>query len=165
MNIDLNSLFNNSDSEIKINHCFDFSDFVYSVYNPIKDGVAVKGRIYSKADVIYLDINLTFVFYGLCDRCAEEVKKTFSFDVKKIIVDELQNENDDDNYIIVTNRILDLGALVSEEVSLSIPSKILCKDDCKGLCHKCGTNLNVNKCNCKKDVDSRMEALLQLLDE
>lgn len=94
----------------------------------------------------------------------EEIKKDFSFDINRIVVEALQNEDNDD-YIIVDNRELDLDELVNEEVSLSLPNKILCKEDCKGLCYKCGTNLNVKKCDCKDDIDPRMEALLQLLNE
>ena len=40
-----------------------------------------------------------------------------------------------------------------------------CSEECKGLCPTCGKNLNHEKCNCKKEVDPRMAALLQLLDE
>lgn len=165
MKIDLTELFNGSKSEINIGTSFDLSDLVYSTYNPIKEPVAVKGRLFTKADVVYLDMNVSFSFYGFCDRCAEELKKEFSFDVKKIVVEELQNTNDDDNYIVIRNRTLDLKELVYEEVSLSLPTKLLCTEDCKGLCAQCGTNLNVSKCDCKKDVDPRLSALLQLLDE
>lgn len=165
MKIDLNNLFNGSENEIKINHLFDLSDLIYSTYAPIKDGVAVKGRLFSKADVVYLDVNISFKFSGFCDRCAEKLQKDFSFDVKKIVVEKLQNEKDDDDYIVVKNRVLDLEELVNEEVSLNLPSKILCREDCKGLCAQCGANLNVSKCDCKKDVDPRLSALLQLLDE
>lgn len=165
MKIDLSGLFNGSKKQIDINQTFDLSDLTYSTYSPIKDGVKVSGKLFTKADVVYMDTNISFDFYGFCDRCAEDVKKSFSFDVSKIIVEELQNEKDDDDYIIVSNRTLDLEELVHEEVSLSLPTKILCKEDCKGLCPKCAANLNVSKCNCKKDVDPRMEALLQLLEE
>lgn len=165
MKIDLTGLFNGSRKEIEINQSFDLSDLIYSTYNPIKNNVKVNGNLFSKADVIYLDINIDFTFNGFCDRCADELTKDFSFDVKKIVVEELQNEKDDEDYIVVKNRILDLEELVNEEVSLNLPTKILCREDCKGLCGQCGTNLNVSKCDCKKDVDPRLSALLQLLDE
>lgn len=164
MKINFTNLFNSTVDSIVINHNVDLSNFIYSTYNPIKDGVKVVGSAYSKADVVYLDINISFSFHGYCDRCADNVTKNYSFDLKRIIVDELQNEDNDD-YIVITNKELDLDELVSEEVSLFIPSKILCSDDCKGLCYQCGANLNVKKCDCKKDIDPRMEALLQLLEE
>ncbi len=165
MKIDLTQLFNGSKNEISVNSLVDLSDLLYSSYTPIKNGVRVNGSLFSKADVVYLDINLSFTFCGFCDRCAEELAKDFSFDIKKIVVEQLQNEKDDDDYIVIKNKVLDLDELVNEEVSLFLPTKILCREDCKGLCPSCGINLNVSKCDCKKDVDPRMSALLQLLDE
>ena len=165
MRIDLNNLLSGVVTKLNIDYNLYLSNLNNSTYNPIKNGVNVIGSLYSKADVLYLDINISFDFYGFCDRCAEEVKKNFSFNVRRIVVEKLENEEDDDDYIVVSNRELDLDELVNEEVSLSLPNKILCKDDCKGLCPKCGANLNVKQCNCKKDVDPRMEALLQLLED
>lgn len=165
MKIDLTELFNGSVDKKDIDYRLDLSNLTYSTYKPIKNDVVVKGSVFSKADVVYLDVDISFDFFGFCDRCAEDVKKSFGFKVKRIVVERLENENDDDDYIVVKNRELDLDELVSEEVSLSLPSKILCKEDCKGLCPKCGANLNVKKCDCKSDVDPRMAALLQLLDE
>ncbi|MCC8073286.1 MAG: DUF177 domain-containing protein [Clostridiales bacterium] len=165
MKIDLTDLFNGSVEHKSIDYSMDLRNLIYSTYNPIKKDVEVKGDITSKADIVRLDLNIDFDFFGYCDRCADDVKKHFSVNVHRIIVENLQNEHDDDDYIIVKNRELDLDEFVNEEVSLSLPNKILCKEDCKGLCPQCGTNLNVNKCNCKKDVDPRMEVLLQLLDE
>ncbi|MGN0535253.1 MAG: YceD family protein [Eubacterium sp.] len=164
MKINLTDLFNGSESRQEIDCKVDLSDLEYSGYHPIKDGVSVKGAVYTRADVVHLELKLSFMFNGFCDRCAEETVKEFIVPVEKIVVSELQNE-DDDSYILVENHSLDLDELVNEEVSLSLPGKFLCKEDCKGLCQKCGANLNVKKCDCKSDVDPRMEALLQLLDE
>ncbi len=164
MKINLINLLNGEQDSLSVDYQLDLSDFIYGTYNPVKEPVSVKGRLYSKADVLYIDLDIKFTFYGVCDRCAEEIKKDFSITLNKIIVEELQNIDNDDDYIVVENQLLDLDALVNEEISLSLPSKMLCNDDCKGLCPKCGTNLNVKKCDCKSDVDPRMAALLQLLD-
>ena len=81
MRIDLNNLLSGVETKLDINYVLD-----------------------SKADVLYLDINISFDFFGFCDRCAEKVKKHFSFDVKRIVVEKLENEEDDDDYIVVSNR-------------------------------------------------------------
>lgn len=163
MKINLINLLNGDQDSLSVDYQLDLSNLIYGTYKPITDPVSVKGRLYSKADVLYLNLEIKFTFYGVCDRCAEDIKKDFSITVNKIIVEELQNIDNDD-YIVVDNQLIDLDELVNEEVSLTLPSKMLCNDDCKGLCPKCGTNLNVNKCDCKGDIDPRMEALLQLLD-
>lgn len=166
MQIDFTNLFNSCDDVINVDTHFDFDDFEYSTYKPLKHGADVKGKAYCKADVAYLDLNVKFDFFGICDRCAEEFEKNFSFDIHKTVVPRMENENDDyDNYIVLENAVLDLDDLIYQEIQLFLPQKMLCKDGCKGLCPKCGKNLNFGKCDCKKDVDPRMAALLQLLDE
>lgn len=165
MKIDLTNLFNGSNEAVSIDYTLDLSDLSYGIYNPIDDGADIKGSVYEKADVVYLDISVSFVFNGVCDRCADEITKKMSFSLNKILVQSLANDVDYDNYIVIENGILDLDELIKEEVQLFLPSKMLCKDDCKGLCYKCGKNLNYGKCSCKKEVDPRMAALLQLLDE
>ena len=165
MKIDLTNLFNGSNEAVSIDYTLDLSDLSYGIYNPIDDGADIKGSVYEKADVVYLDISVSFVFNGVCDRCADEITKKMSFSLNKILVPSLANDVDYDNYIVIENGILDLDELIKEEVQLFLPSKMLCKDDCKGLCYKCGKNLNYGKCSCKKEVDPRMAALLQLLDE
>ncbi len=164
MKINLINLLNGEQDSLSVDYTLDLSNLIYSSYSPVKEPVSISVRLYSKADVLYLDLKIEFRFCGVCDRCAEEIEKDFTITINKIIVEELQNIDNDDDYIVVDNQLLDLDELVNEEVSLSLPSKILCSDDCKGLCPKCGTNLNVNKCDCKGDVDPRMAALLQLLD-
>lgn len=166
MQIDFTNLFNGSDEIIDISYKVTYDDFYYSTYQPLKNGAMVNGKAFCKADVVYMDLKISFDFFGVCDRCANEIEKEYSFDINKIIVQKMQNENDDyDNYIVVENCVLDIDDLVYEEIQLFLPAKMLCKNDCKGLCQKCGKNLNFESCDCKKDVDPRLEALLQLLDE
>jgi uncharacterized protein len=57
-----------------------------------------------------------------------------------------------------------LDEIVTEDVFLNLPAKFLCSDDCKGMCFKCGKDLNSGSCSCEKDIDPRLEALKQLLD-
>jgi pyruvate-formate lyase len=71
-------------------------------------------------------------------------------------------ENDD--YIMIEDKKLDLLPTVEEEIMLEMPSRTLCKEDCLGLCHKCGKNLNEGDCDCgKKEVDPRLAILKTLL--
>ena len=167
MKVDVSNLFNGDSKPIKINYTLNLEDLVYSTYNPIKKGATIKGSVFEKAGVVFLDVNVSFKFFGFCDRCAEEIIKDMSFPVKKILVPKLANDADKDfdEYVVVPNGVLDLDEFITEEINLFLPSKILCKPDCKGLCYKCGKNLNLGDCGCKKDVDPRMEALLQLLNE
>jgi uncharacterized protein len=56
---------------------------------------------------------------------------------------------------------LDVDLMVLEQIELSIPMKFVCSEDCKGLCNKCGTDLNEGTCLCSREsADSRLSVLL-----
>jgi uncharacterized protein len=105
-----------------------------------------------------------------CDRCLEEFVQPidarynmfYIFDEEsagKYRVDEVRVLSPDTVSI-------DLTEDVREVVVLSVPLKLLCKQDCKGLCPHCGTNWNTGTCNCKDvRVDSRWEGLANLLND
>ena len=60
---------------------------------------------------------------------------------------------------------LDVEALVTEELNLSWPSKLLCGEDCKGICRKCGQNLNMGSCDCDDFVpDIRFANLMDIFE-
>ena len=63
------------------------------------------------------------------------------------------------------NDCADLDDIVTTTFVLNMDSKLLCSEDCKGLCSRCGANLNLGPCNCKPEPDPRFAALQQLLDK
>ncbi len=164
MQLDFTNLLNSSADEINIDYHINADDFMYDTYKPLKNGVEVKGRAYQKVGVVYLDLDVNFDFFGVCDRCADDIEKKYDISLNKIIVNAMENENDDyDDYVVVENNLLDLDEFINEEIQLFLPAKMLCKDDCKGLCQNCGKNLNYEKCECAKEVDPRLAALADLL--
>jgi uncharacterized protein len=61
---------------------------------------------------------------------------------------------------------LDLEELLREQVMLNAQMKPLCSETCKGLCPKCGRDLNTGSCSCvQKETDPRLEVLKKLLDK
>ena len=74
MKLDLKALFGGDTQRIAIEEQLDFHDLQYGSYCPLRQPVRVTGQAYAKADVCYLDLDLSFVFDGVCDRCAEPFK-------------------------------------------------------------------------------------------
>ncbi|MDU7440249.1 MAG: YceD family protein, partial [Clostridium sp.] len=75
------------------------------------------------------------------------------------------SESEDEEAVVVIDDVLDITELVETSIISTLPIKRVCKDDCKGLCQKCGCNLNVKACDCnKEDVDIRFEVLRGLFD-
>jgi len=76
---------------------------------------------------------------------------------------EKEVEEDDLTTAFYENDEIDLGQLMREQFYLALPMKPLCREDCKGLCPVCGTNLNAGGCSCDRAwEDPRLAALLEL---
>ena len=164
MIITLESLMNGGIEKLALACSFDFSKEEFDGVFPFTTPVLLKGEILNKAGIVSLDATAEFELHAVCDRCAEPFSKSFCVPVSHILVSELNNE-DNDEFIVVPSMELDIEKLTLEDIYLYLPSKLLCKDDCKGVCPSCGVNLNNGSCGCKKAVDPRFEALLSLLDE
>ena len=80
-----------------------------------------------------------------------------------MLATELQDEEDDD-IILLDGSILDVGEVMTTEFILEMDIKNLCREDCKGICPKCGADLNTEPCKCKPDIDPRLAALASLLE-
>ncbi len=162
MFINLENVFNNGAEEIRTDFDFDFSSADYDGVYPFATPVKLRGSIKNETGIVYLRASAEFRFDGVCDRCAAEFSRDMTVPVEHILVSEL-NDEDNDEFILVDDMKLDIEQLVMEDIYLSLPMKTLCKEDCKGICSKCGKNLNEGPCDCKKEVDPRLQALQDLL--
>ena len=97
-----------------------------------------------------------------CDRCLQEVDVPFHFDIEKTVPlkavsKDTEDDSDEAASYIDEERALDVDRLIFNEILVSWPAKVLCKPDCKGICPKCGTNLNLATCDCEQgELDPRM---------
>ncbi len=102
-----------------------------------------------------------------CDRCLEEVDKGFHLRMDKDI--DLTGSDDgrgmeESNFMTGTN--LDVDQLIFGEILVSWPMKVLCREDCKGICKRCGANLNEAECQCQKtEPDPRMAAIQDIFNQ
>lgn len=106
---------------------------------------AVSGTAYNRAGVVHLDLKCEFVLSHVCDRCLAEFQREYVYEFSHICV---RNSSTNDEYVVVQDNALDLNDLAISDSLLQLPTKILCKEDCKGLCCKCGQNLNEGECDC-----------------
>lgn len=165
MIINLEPVFNNEGMSLPIDCSLDLSSTKYGYVNPISAPVTVHGEIKNSTGIVSIDATACFTFEAPCDRCAAVVKKQMEVPVRHCLITSLNDENDDGEYILVSDMRLDFDAVAAEDVTLNFPSKFLCSDGCKGICPQCGADLNSGTCNCKKPIDPRLEVLLQLADD
>ena len=110
-----------------------------------------------------------------CGRCLEHLKTGIDADVNITYLPEIENKDVSEKHKLseeelntghYSDNIIDISGLMREFVSVNIPIKPLCSEECKGLCAQCGTNLNAGNCECKDEViDERWSKLKNLLKE
>ena len=109
---------------------------------------------------------LTFAL--ACDRCLQDVDYTFdlSFDTVVISPDYTGEDAEEEAASeLMEGYHLNVDELIKNELLLNWPMKVLCREDCKGICKSCGKNLNDGECGCDDFVpDPRMAAIKDLFD-
>jgi len=134
--------------------------------------IAARLRIEKVGNEVVVKGNLRADIKLQCSRCLKEFCSELSVPVDVVYhpVEELKGEDKHEvgveelNMGFYSGEEMDLLALMEEQIVLNIPMKPLCAELCKGICPKCGTDLNVNECSCNiKEIDSRFDVLKKLL--
>ena len=143
----------------------DLSDLRYGICNPVSEPVLAEGVVRNTAGVLVMTGQIQTTIHGICDRCASPFDREIVFPIDVVLVTELADEENEDEWVFpLEGDSADLDDIVRTVFVLNLESKLLCKEDCKGLCHRCGKNLNDGPCNCQKELDPRFAALKQLLE-
>ena len=168
MIIDLNSMLRGEVNSIDI-------DFVLTpeIIEDITftDDARVYGKITNSAGYMCLKLKAELPYIGECARCLDEVHGVFSLDFERTVVtegmvSEEKLEESADEYIVLDDVKLIIDDAVREELIIDFPKKLLCSDDCEGLCIKCGRPKKLGDCGCvTKEIDPRLEVLKKLLDK
>ncbi|NCB48447.1 MAG: DUF177 domain-containing protein [Clostridia bacterium] len=116
----------------------------YEILSP----VSVKGNYYYQNEELFLTATAQVTLMCVCDSCAEHFEKVFIFPVKETFVEDYNVKNDDD--YVINHMTVNIEKPVIDNFIQSLPTKIKCKDDCKGLCSVCGKNKNFFSCNCEE---------------
>ena len=111
-----------------------------------KAKLKVNAKLTKLSDFIMLEAAVSTKITGNCGKCLANVDRDLSFSVFEKFVDQ---QNDEDEIWIYNGKVIDLNEPLAVNTFLHIPMSFLCSEDCLGLCHKCGIDLNSKKCNCK----------------
>ena len=144
----------------------DLSDLQYGNSKPVTEPVTAEGQVRNTAGVLVMTGAIQTTIHGICDRCATEFDREIHFPLDVVLVTELANEENEDEWVFpLEGDSADLDDIVRTVFVLNLDSKLLCKEDCQGLCCRCGKDLNQGPCNCQKELDPRFAALKQLLEK
>ena len=163
MRLDLRDIINTPDAQKSFQLRLDLSDLDFFGRKPITQPVQAEGRVTNHAGALVLEGTARSVLDLACDRCGKEFSREKVVPLDSLVAQDLEDDENDE-IILLEGGELDMDEVVTTAFVLAMDTKNLCSDDCKGLCAKCGVDLNVETCRCKPDVDPRLAALAQLLD-
>ncbi len=164
MIINLKQLFELDGKEIQFDYELDLSKVEMWGDFPFTTPVHIEGTVRNRTGMVSISYKAGYLLHTVCSRCLKAETKQCEQLFSHKLAGEL-NDSDNDDYILVEDFKLDLDELATSDILLELPIKTLCSDDCKGLCPKCGTNLNERDCGCDtRQIDPRLEALRKLLE-
>ena len=133
--------------------------------------VHVVGKLTDNAGYMKLTLEAELPYSSECARCLAPVHGVFSLDFERTVavegvLSEAEVDENGDEYVIIHGSSLDVDELLCEELSLAFPTKLLCSEDCLGLCPKCGKPRGEGDCGCSdKEIDPRLAILATLFDK
>ena len=166
MRLGLAQIIDRPGESISYSAVVDLSDLQYGTSYPVTEPVLASGVVRNTAGVLVMTGLITTCIHGTCDRCAADFDRELEIPIDAVLVTELANEENEDEWVFpLEGDSADLEDIVRTIFVLNMDSKLLCSDDCKGLCCRCGKNLNDGPCSCEKEIDPRLAALKQLLNK
>ncbi|AUS95967.1 hypothetical protein CDQ84_02620 [Clostridium thermosuccinogenes] len=122
------------------------------------DPIRFDGKLVNVSGVIKLDGSLEADYTAVCYRCLKKIDRRMKLDIKEEFVDA--SKDTDGEMYTYEGKYIDLGKALKDNIVLNLPMKQVCTSDCKGLCPKCGENLNEKECSCKEEyINPQMEVL------
>ena len=133
--------------------------------NKLNKEIEFDGKFFKVDKSLLLEAKFSYLYSEDCARCLQEFENKITVKFNAIIVDQLDEDYEtEDMQILIKDSYIDFEESIKQQIYLSMPMKALCKSNCKGICSKCGINLNTDKCECNDFViDPRLEKLKTLL--
>lgn len=116
---------------------------------------------------LYMRVEIKTGGVFTCDRCLEEFQQNISSGYDVMFVSEqeaVEGDGEEVQVLSADSTHVDLADDVRQFVILGLPQKMLCREECAGLCPTCGSNLNMGKCECRQDeTDARWSEVQKIL--
>jgi uncharacterized protein len=151
MNVDLLPIINNEGQTIDFSGTVDFTE----------GDVAVTAEVLGKAVNFAGRIDVTGQIRAIvktnCARCLKPLEVPMELSVAETV-------GTGEEELTLDGTVLDVGAMVTDNIVVNLPIRYLCSEDCKGICSHCGADLNEGPCGCtEEEVDDRLSKLKDLL--
>jgi uncharacterized protein len=163
MFIDLHEIIGVPGGRVSFDFEPDLSDAAIGSISRVNQPARAAGIVFNSAGALTFSANVDATCVCVCARCLKEFEHTVHKQVTAYLTEGVEDEGDSDAYYLQGDKV-DAGEIIVTEFVLSMDDRLLCREDCAGLCEKCGADLNDGPCLCKTEIDSRLAVLGQFLD-
>ena len=162
MRLDLRDIINIPGASIAFDYEPDLSETAFGSVKGVKQARAV-GSIRNGAGVLLFSAEVDAVLECTCARCVKDFDNPVHLKIEATLSDGEQDEDDPDKFFLQGD-IVDVDEIITTDFVLNMDQRIFCREDCQGLCEKCGADLNEGPCACKLEIDPRLAVLGQFLE-
>lgn len=163
MKISLKDVATQDSRSIGFDYTINRSDEQVNFEYPFREPIRISGALSESSGMFRLELEVQAQIDTACARCLKPVAYQKVTDVSLILTRKVEQEEMDDILFIETDEV-DIDGIALSELLLDMEMVALCREDCKGLCPKCGANLNDGACGCdKREIDPRLAKLAQFL--
>lgn len=146
MIIDLRKIIRSGKTEEEFSFEYMPTETLISIPSATLQGtIVVQGNVFVTGNhSVFLEGMAKMTLVGECTRCLSHTENTYSFQFKENV------DRDDEFSYPLKNDTIELDKIIDDLILTNMPVAFLCKEDCKGLCARCGANLNEGACKCEK---------------
>ncbi len=127
------------------------------------NSLIIEGEFVNNGKSLILSAHVKAEVNVLCARCRKPITCPIEYDIDETFIQGYDGE-DEDIYVF-TGHEIDVDEVVYNNFFMNASGKYLCSEDCKGLCPKCGADLNMGDCGCSDDdIDPRWEKLISIMN-
>lgn len=166
MIIDLAGLFGDYGGEKAVSGIcnFDKTEFMGAEYS-FPGGLEVSGKITKDMKALHLACRVSGKITTSCARCLKEITVPVDFELSEMMVRDSESEiAEDEDIIVISGDEICIDDIVLNNFFMDLPGKFLCSPDCRGLCPKCGKDLNLGDCGCNdEETDPRWAVLAEIM--
>ena len=162
MQLNLNDIIGKPGSKKEFSFALTDTELLVNQTEDERTALQAEGIVQNRAGALEINGTLSVSITCSCDRCSDTVFITKTLPVTAYLTEHIEEDDDSGQFPILGGNV-DLGEIFTTSFFLDFDQKILCTEDCLGLCHTCGANLNETPCTCPQNVDPRFEALRELL--
>ena len=164
MKIDLKKLTASQHASIPFDEKIDLREETLYGAKPFQSPVQISGEVTGESGVLRLKGTIKAIYSTACARCLKPLDILLTAEVDTVLSDDPEAEEEDDLFVL-TGDSVDPADVMVPALILQVQMTYLCREDCKGLCPKCGKDLNFGPCDCKKEIDPRWQALSDLFPD